>query len=230
VTRTLRIALFTIFNLIVAGNLLAQPIPVDDLSDSSACSPGISCTLRGAILFSEGNGVPDTIVFDDSITGGTISLLTTLPPITEQLEIDATSNANYAGSPLFFIDGSGVTGNGLEFISGSDNSRVKGLAIGGFSAGNAIQISDTSGVRIESSWIGTDTTGTAPHPNVIGVAVFNSSDVIIGGSDVGKRNVIVNNTASGIDLSSTNSCKVSANFIGISADTNTIGANFTGIS
>ena len=97
------------------------------------------------------------IKFD--IPGGgthTISPMSILPPVTEKVSIDATTQPGYTTSPLIELRGSSQI-PGLTFAVGSNDSLVSGLAINRFF--NAIALR-SSGNRIEKCYIGLGTDGT----------------------------------------------------------------------
>jgi hypothetical protein len=119
---------------------------VTSLADSGAGS------LREAITLANTSGGADTIEFG---VAGTISLSSALPTIDEQLAIDGSTAPGYSGDPVVEIDGTGVSGNGLHFTSGADNSTVNALMITNFT-GNGIQIDNgADGIAITGNWIGT---------------------------------------------------------------------------
>ncbi|HEY4167251.1 MAG TPA: hypothetical protein VGM96_10760, partial [Reyranella sp.] len=99
---------------------------VTNLNDSGTGS------LRAAII--EANaaspGSPNTINFDPSLAGGTITLNTALPSITNPTSIVASSTT--AGSPpTIEINFNGHAG--LTFDAGSQGSQLIGVALGGAS-------------------------------------------------------------------------------------------------
>src|SRR5205814_1286341 len=72
-------------------------------------------SLRQAILDADGMPGPNTIRFAISAGVQTISLTTPLPPITQQVIIDGTTQPGYAGSPLIELNGAaaGAGADGL---------------------------------------------------------------------------------------------------------------------
>ena len=164
-------------------------------------------SLRQAILDSNAAvGATNTIDFDIAGSGvQTIFPLSSLPAIVNPVLIDGFSQAGYAGTPLIEIDGSQAgRGDGL-LIDGSDVT-VRGLDIGGFSAGAGIHI---SGVGATGDWIygdflGTDPTGTVAGSNDEGVEIDGGAtgDLIgtdgDGVNDVAERDVIGGNVFAGV--------------------------------
>jgi hypothetical protein len=173
-------------------------------------------SLRDAIINANATVGTDTIVF--TILGPgvkTINLVNELPEITDAIVIDATTQPGYAGSPLVEINGVAISSaRGLVIKAGG--STVRGLAIGNFSSGIAIFVTNCDNNVFQANYLGLDATGTAARPNSVGLALSNSSNNVIGGTTAAARNVISANTTSGINLfGSTN--VVQGNYIGTNA-------------
>lgn len=205
--RVLRVAL--LLSLILPGLsgtiVRAATVTVTSASDSGSGS------FREAInTVNAGNA--DTIIFN--INGAaTIVLASSLPAISRTVTIDATTQPGYGGSPIVELRGSNVPVNGLGLQIGGNGSVVKGLAINGFSAAG-IYITSSSNT-IQSSFIGTNTAGSAAIANVVGINVSGGSNNIIGGTAAGTRNVISGNSNSGILVASgTTGTMIQGNLIG----------------
>jgi len=143
---------------------------VTNLNDSGAGS------LRDAISAANTAGGASTITFAVS---GTVTLTSDLPPITQNVTIDATSapGATAGGAPVVGIDCSGNAG--LTFGTGSDGSSLLGLAVGGAS-GNGITI-DSGDVTIAGDYVGLTTAGAALGNAGAGIYISStSSDNTIG--------------------------------------------------
>ena len=138
---------------------------------TSAADDGAG-TLRQVIeSLDRSTDLANTVSFDIGSGPQTISLQSSLPAITVPVFIDGESQPGYSDTPLIQIDGNGVLGSGLTLSPGSDGSTIRGLDIYGFSqqgAGLLIQSSDNF---IESSYLGTDGTGTIEEPNNVGVLI-----------------------------------------------------------
>ena len=106
--------------------------------------------------------------------------------------------------------------NGLT-ITGNDIT-VKGLIISDF-GGDGIEVTGNDDL-IESSYIGTDSTGTKAMGNgEAGVAVIGGgTDNTIGGTTAGAGNVISGNAGDGVDDIGANSNLIAGNWIGTNAD------------
>ena len=185
---------------------LLSTFTVTSVADSGAGS------FRQAILDSNATSGSSTIDFD--IPGGgvqSIALVSPLPNVINPVDIDATTQPGYAGTPLVEIEGANILDNtvtppapilgvnGLVLMGGS--STVQGLTIDRFTGSGIVATRD--GNTIQGNFIGTDTTGTQALGNGdFGVAISSRNNVI-GGLQPGDRNVISGNLASGIYLSST---------------------------
>ncbi len=176
-------------------------------------------SLRDAITNANATPGTDTITFNIPGPGvKTISLLTTLPEITERVVIDATTQPGYAGTPLIELDGVGLnSGSGLVIKAGG--STVRGLSIGRFSnAGISLNGCDNN--VIQSNYIGVAADGLTARQNSRGISLTNSSNNVIGGTNAAARNVISGNSTSGVELpfGGTGSGNVvQGNFIGTNA-------------
>jgi hypothetical protein len=153
-------------------------------------------SLRQAILDANASPGFDTIKF--SIPGAgphTISLTSSLPAITDPIEINGMSQPGYGGTPVIWLRGSGR--GCLRLIAGSDRSVVQGLAIGRC-AGAGIALEDSSRHVIQRNYIGTFDGATA-EPNTKGISIRNSHHNVIGGSSPG-GNLISGNSNNGLDI------------------------------
>ncbi|MEJ5277158.1 MAG: right-handed parallel beta-helix repeat-containing protein [Thermogemmata sp.] len=164
-------------------------------------------TLRWAI--EQANATPgfDTIAFNIPVAPYTLQPLTPLPPITDPVAIDGTTQPGFLGTPIVHLDGAlaGPGANGLLIVSGS--SLVRGLVITRF---------HLSGIRLEGTWaspngtnrilgnyIGLMPDGLTPAGNGIetspeypahaGILAFHSDGNVIGSPEPGQANVISGN-------------------------------------
>jgi len=183
---------------------------VTNLNDSGAGS------LRAAIT--EANaaspGSPNTINFDPSIAGGTITLQSDLPSITNPTSIVASSTT--AGSaPTIEINFNGHAG--LTFDAGSQGSQLIGVALGGAS-GAGVTLNAGS-ILLNNNYIGVALDGTALGNTGDGVFVASTSS----GNQIGANpdalsrvvtNVISNNGGNGITFSGSADNVVESNRIG----------------
>ena len=168
---------------------------VCDTDDSMGDGP---CTLRAAIQQANASAGADTIDFDIPGSGPhTIQPLTQLPTVSEPLTIDATTEPDFAGTPVVELDGSAASAplNGLVITGGS--SVVRGLVINRMQRssniyqGSAIFLDGSGGNIIEGNFLGTDPSGTGLLSNEFyGVFGFSGTGNVYGGTVADARNVI----------------------------------------
>ncbi len=200
---------------------------VTNTSDSGAGS------LRQAILDANANAGADTINFNIAGTGvHTITLSTALATITGQVTINATTESDFAGTPLIVLtDGAGTVTDGFLLGSGSDGSSIRGFVIQGFS--NGINISGSGSHTIAGNYIGTSSTGNAAATNTVanGINFWNSTNNTIGGTTASDRNVISGTSNIGINLTGASTGnQIRGNYIGVGADGSTdVGNRWYGI-
>ena len=201
-----------------------------DYLPGSMVIPG---SLRAAITCSNSTSGLNTISFKIG-NGGfqTISLTSPLPPITNPVVIDGTTQMGYSDEPLILIDGTGLTGDGLDLEAGSAGSTIKGLNIEDFTIPIASE-TPLGGIHINSSdnlieentlqidqngvLVGSATGNQAAFNNTIGATTAaNGNDIrknlqngiLIGpggmGMNVVMGNTIAQNEGNGIEVSNVN--------------------------
>ncbi|GIW87789.1 MAG: hypothetical protein KatS3mg108_2113 [Isosphaeraceae bacterium] len=203
---------------------LLATFTVDSTGDADV--PG---TLRWAI--NQANLNPGFDQIDFNIPGAgphTITPATPLPPITDRVTIDGTTQGS-SSTPLIILDGSmaGSGANGLTLTgtgtSTATLSRIVGLNIHSFDVAGIAILADADNIAIETNFIGTNDTGTIAQPNQFGVLILNSSSNTIGGLTSTARNLISGNSAAGVVLrgASASSNAIQGNLIGPALDGNT---------
>ncbi len=163
----------------------------------------------------------NTITF--AMTGPqSISLLSTgLPTLSEPVDIDGTTEVNYAGTPLIEINGAGTLTNGLVLAAG--NSTIRGLAIGGFSAFETSNILiKSNGNRIVGDYVGLAVDGSTVLGSTFpGIYITDgASNNVIGGTTTADRNVISGNSDSGVYIGDSTGLAnnvIEGNYIGTNA-------------
>ncbi len=197
-----------------------------DLGDGE-CSTGNTvsggdpeCTLRAAIEHANATAGLDTIFFNIPSAGmPTISPLSTLPSITEEVTIDGTSQSGghveISGASLGSAKPSLAEGDGL--IVTADNCRIEGLVINRFS-GNGLVIQNSDSTEVYRMIIGStpdssDEVGNGGH----GILITASSHSRIGDSFFSFRNLIAYNKGAGVF--------VTGNVVGNTIRRNTIVGN-----
>lgn len=185
---------------------------VTNTNDSGAGS------LREAITNSNNSAGVDTISF--AIPGAapfTITLTSALPPITDPVIIDGTTQLGFAGSPVIELNGAGVGAgaDGLTITAGA--STVKSLVINRFTA-NGITLATNGGNTISGCYIGTDVTGMADLGNTENGINLNSPGNTIGGTAAPTGNVISGNNSNGIFINDNSTgTQVKGDIIGLDA-------------
>ncbi|AGA29090.1 Calx-beta domain-containing protein [Singulisphaera acidiphila] len=178
-------------------------------------------SLRQAILDANANPGLDTIRFALPGEGPqSIRLTSALPPITDPVIIDGTTQHGYQKSPLIELTGidAGSQANGLTLNAGG--STIRGLAINGFE-GSGILIQGAGGNRVAGNVIGTSLDGESAKGNgLAGISIVQSSNNVIGGSASTAGNLVSGNSGSGIVLSGTSTKQnlVQGNHIGTDID------------
>ncbi|MHC5538694.1 beta strand repeat-containing protein [Singulisphaera rosea] len=174
-------------------------------------------SLRQAILSANATTGTDTITFDIPGAGPfTIKPLSALPTITDPVNIDATTEPGYQGSPLIEIDGeaAGTQVDGLTINAGG--SLVEGLAINRFQ-GSGILLQQGGGNRVIGDRIGTDLSGQKAQGNRFdGIEIDGSANNTIGGSDPASANLISGNGIAGVQITGASSTGnvIAGNLIG----------------
>lgn len=185
--------------------------------DDGTCDAS-DCTLREAINAANASPGPDTISFNISpsfVPSTPISLTSALPTINSTINIDATTQPGFSGTPRIELIGTaaGASTNGLSFNGA--NCSVSGLIINRFS-GYGINVDSFNGVTITGNYIGTNALGSAALGNGAGGIRVNIGGTTIGGTSANSGNVISGNTGNGIDIVS-GSSTIQGNFIGTNA-------------
>ncbi len=194
-------ALMTLPALATATNYEVDSIA--DVEQFEGCvNVSTECSLRDAILrANEGPGA-DEVTFGELAGPITLTLDEPLPPVNSPLTIDGTTAADYsdAGHPVIVLDGSAIATpepRGIELQGTAGDSRVEGLAIGGFYLG--IFSYSTTPNFICDDYIGLETDGVTPLPNeYAGVTEVGASNGLRIGAGCDKGNVISGNEQFGI--------------------------------
>lgn len=141
---------------------------------------------------------------------------------------------NYIGVD---VDGEADLGNGISGISADGASSV--AYIGGLTSGerNIISGNNSAGIylangtgdtRIRGNYIGVDVTGAVDLGNTTDGIYAGTTDIIIGGSTTGARNVVSGNGQEGIELSTAaTGSTIQGNYVGLNA-AGTLGLGNTG--
>lgn len=142
-------------------------------------------SLRQAILESNASLARDTIAFSIASIPRKIEPKSGLPPITDPVTIDATTQPGYSGTPIVELSGKQLSNGEYGLILKAGLSEVRGLVINQF-PGFGIHIEGPGQNRIESNYVGTDLSGLLPKGNGLsGIQILNSDNNRIGGPGVG---------------------------------------------
>ncbi len=167
--------------------LAAQSFTVTTLADSGAGS------LRDAIDFANGDGVPTVITFDLGLAGGTIVLASQLPDLTEDgTTIDGDFDADCDAD--IGIDGSsaGPGADGSALVS--NNHVVRGLAFFDFD-GDGLHVQGSNNL-VACNYFGTDLAAAGGHGN----GQFGIRHVAGNDNQIGPYNVVAYNGEFGISV------------------------------
>ena len=186
------------------------------------------CTLRAAIEEADESAEEfDSIHFDEEVfegqAGDTIVLGSSLPPVTDSVEIFGRTCATAAGAsgPCVGVDGLG--GSPALTIENADGVEVWGLAITGAQTG--IEATGSPELRIQASWIGVELDG---GEGANGTGIFlgpGSNDALIGSEGAERRDVIANSSADGLDIHGASRARVLGDYFGVEPDGSTLAAN-----
>lgn len=189
-------------------------------------SPDGPGSLGQAIL--DANATPGADLIHFGIPGAgphTITLSAALPPVTEAVTLDATTQPDAAGIPPVTLDGN-FKRNVSGLVITATGCTVRGLAIincgtsGGSQPMWGLVLQGGGQHRIEGCYIGLDPDGvTAKRNRDGGILLSNSVDNVIGGLTAAARNVISGNSASGVVIAGASASNnvVAGNFIGLTA-------------
>jgi uncharacterized repeat protein (TIGR01451 family) len=189
-------------------------------------------SLRQAMLDANASVGADSIVFNIT-TGTTIPAATNLPPITDPVTIDATTQPGWVSAPIIELNGTNIGGAGQDgFKIWAGSTTIRGLVINRFT-GDGIEIATNGNNVIEGCYIGTGLSGTNDLGNTLcGVFITNSTFNIIGSTNTGLGNVISGNNQQGILIGGSSSFgnQILGNLIGLGANgSNTVANSQNGI-
>jgi hypothetical protein len=193
--------------LAVADVAVAQ-ITVTSLADSG---PG---TLRTAISQATSGSGNVTILFDPSLAGGTIHVLSALGNLNKE-GITIQGDIDGDGIPDIELDGSSAPTNVNGLTIQQANCLISGLIVNRFGA-NGIRITGATAQNntVHNCYIGTDRTGATALPNQAGGILINAtaSNNVIGPSNVVSGNS--GNSADGLQINAASGNTVKGNLIG----------------
>jgi trimeric autotransporter adhesin len=179
-----------------------------------------SGSLRNAINSANSNAGRDQITFDiaQTLVGGahTITLLSALPDITDEVVIDGDTDPDAAllGRVVVELAGNGNAFGGLNIRAGASGSIISGLAITNFSDGLTLE---GDNITVRHNVIGLHADGTSASGNTDAGIVITGTGAIIGGTSAADRNVISGNLSDGIIVEGSGAT-IRGNYIGLGTD------------
>jgi hypothetical protein len=201
-------------------------------------------TLRQAMLDAEASPGDDTIAFAlPGVGPHLVSLATPLPPLTDSVLIDATTQAGASANTLANLAAGsnavvqvqvlGDASGGVPFVlapaAAGSQIVLRGFAIAARGSGDAVRIVPGTGVgRVEGCFIGLDPAGNPAGSGLgVGVRVTDSAS-FVGGNAPAARNVI-GNTAVGVLISDASTNQVLNNLVGRNPANTAARPNGTGV-
>ena len=171
-------------------------------------------SLYAAIVNANTNPGPDDITFAIAPPGAHTIFVEGpgLPPITDAVTIDATTQPGFDGAPVIELDGSlSTNASGLEIRAGP--TTIEGLAINSF-PGVGVFILSGEGNVIAKNFIGVALNGTSAKGNTLSGIEIRSNNNRIGGVSANDKNVIsANHTGVYINAQATGN-RIYGNYIG----------------
>ena len=209
---------------------------VDGATADGVCDTGgtnsqsaTECTLRAAIEQANAHAGPDSIHFNLPTTelgyGSGVWLISPgaeLPTVTDEVEIDGTTQPEWTATPVIELEGTsaGSFADGIR-IAASDVT-VRSLAINRFD-GDGIEVgSGAANAVIAGNHLGVDATGLVDRGNnARGIDLgAGSGPTTVGGTVAADRNVISGNGDDGIIIWDSSNNVIIHNFIGTDATGN----------
>lgn len=198
----------------------ATTYTVTKVADTNDGTCDADCSLREAITAANSNAGADIIEFNITPADGTaytITPLSELPTITEQLKIDGTAQSGSSCSARTLkveIDGTNET-YGLQTTA--NNFELYGVAINRVAGQHGVRVLNASNPTISCNNFGTDVTGTTAGIGNAqdGVALENVTGGTVGSTTLADRNIMAGNGQAGVELvDGTNGVNVIGNYIG----------------
>ena len=216
---------------------------VDALPGNGVCSTGgtnsqgaAECTLRAAIAEANAVGGADMIRFalpatEPGYAAGvwTIRPGSALPAITDQVDLDGTTQAGWTAMPVIELDGSLLGGTEAGIRIDAAGTRVSGLSVGNFPADGVSVSADDVTIRAMHVGLGADGATDAGN-GAIGIVGTSGDRVMIGGSDPLDRNVIGNQPSTAIVVDASTDSVIRGNLVGVQVDGVTPAPNDVGLS
>ena len=200
----------------------ADTYTVNLKSVGSGCTPG-ACTLPGAIEAANGHSGKDVIEFEEGTFGGaapqsTIPLSTSLPTVTEEVEIlgGICPTGYLIPGPCVELTLSATASTPILNVTAS-NVTVEGLAFEG--AGYGIQVEGGQNFKAVGDWFGSGLNlGTGTGSATAGIRIGpGSNSATIGGTSASERNVFQQGKI-GAYVDGASSAVIAGNWFGLRPD------------
>lgn len=219
---------FRSFSLFLLSFLAYLPVSSAIYTVTNTLDAGTG-SLKDAINMANTHIGMDSIHFDIGTTGvKTISLLTSLPNITDSLFIDGGSDPGYTGIPLIEIDINKIP-IGIHVLSTAPYSHIHGLILNN-SDYMALRIA-AEHVKVTGCYVGTDPTGSIAVANdFVGIGIYSGHHAQVGGVGVNEGNLISGNGGIGLFMSTVDTAAILGNIIGTDLSGSYAIANSVGIN
>lgn len=192
----------------------------DDDCDVDLPTPGLQCSFRAALQESNDEPTGDAIHFSLGAGGvQNVIVSATLPPITDTVNIDGTTQPACPDPPCIILDGTSIGAPSDGLTIKADGVTVRGLIVRNFMGSGIYIFYGYSDNTVAGNFIGTDNAGMAAQGNEIGVLNY-GADGTIGGSSAADRNVISGNEV-GVIINGDETVTrndIRGNYIGVGAD------------
>ncbi len=201
--------------------VVINPLLVTNTNDAG---PG---SLRNVVAFAESNSGPDTVLFDPSLSGQSISLLSHINLFSDSTVIDGDIDGDFIPS-ITLQNGGGAF---WSFALAGNHNVLQYTNLQGFAVAGVI-VNGTRFSKVRGNTIGTNLDGTAAGvANTYGIQIAsNAMYNTIGDTIASGRNVISGNAQYGIVFqNNSDSNQIVGNYIGVDATGTAAIANGSGI-
>jgi choice-of-anchor C domain-containing protein len=181
------------------------------------------CTLRAAIAEANIWAATKTIAFalpNCPGAGCKIQPTSAFAAISKPVNIDGSTQAGFAGSPLVWLHGASAgVADALTFNSGTTGSTLRGLSITGYSssAGRAVNLSNNS-ITVVGNWLGLAPDGVTVSGNRVGVETASANNTIGGASAADMNRAAGNTYAFTLATASAVGNRIVGNTVGVGGD------------
>jgi parallel beta-helix repeat protein len=196
------------------GFALAVRLPASRTFTVTTTADSGAGSLRQAMLDANAAAGADLIRFQIAPGGAqTITPLSPLPPLTDSVTLDGTTQGGYAGHPLVEIEGSELGGENPDgLLVAAPSCTLRGLILNRFGRTAVVFGDNSDNSVLEQCLVGTDFAGTKPLANSLGVLIAQTSgvtlrDCTLSGNGIGVRiendaqDSVIEHNIIGLDIS-----------------------------